>query len=227
MSSSSIGYTVPGPPDKLLQGTGKPKNDWVIAWHAWFLGIGTNDNPSYGVPGYGDRSVDYNQGRYPPQFQDEKGKVYFLAGAAGTKFTTRSIIPYDTWQCILVPVYLMSGSLKEFPGLDELGLQKLVDDDFAGAKLGDKDSINATIDGQDLTGSIEQVKIYTPFSVSLPDDNILRIGDLSIEMITNGYWLFLDPESLGPGEHILYVLGKSKTYVTETTYNLTIRGKKK
>ncbi|MGB7953356.1 MAG: hypothetical protein WCF23_05195 [Candidatus Nitrosopolaris sp.] len=227
-SSNSKGYTVEGNEGGLLPGTGKARSDWVIAWFTWFFGIDAKDNPSYVQSNYGDRSIDYNQGRYPPQFADEKGKVYFLAGAAGTKFTTRSIIPYDTWQCILVPVYIMSACPEEFPSLDAHGLRELVDKDVAGVNLDDQKSIHVTLDEVDIPKSkIEQIKIYDPFDVPLPDENILNLDMSSTKMITNGYWVFLDPDRIEPGEHTLYVLGKSKNYITDTTYNLTVRGKKK
>ena len=162
--------------------------------------------------------------------QMKRAKSIFLQEAAGTKFTTRSIIPYDTWQCILVPVYIMSACPEEFPSLDKPGLlQDLVDKDVAGVNLDDQKSIHVTLDEVDIPKSeIEQIKIYDPpFPVPLPDENILNLDMPFTKMITNGYWVFLDPDKIGPGEHTLYVLGKSKNYVTETTYNLTIRGKKK
>lgn len=221
MSKSDKKYAIPGEPNQNLRGTGKPKVDWVKAWHHWFFGIDAKDNPSYGPSDYGDRTIDYNQGRYPPQFASADGKVYFLAGAAGTAFTTRSIIPADTWQSILVPVYTMSACHEEFPSLNDVELKQLVTDDVNGAT-----TRKATLDGDDITSEIQQIEIFESFPVPLPDENILNLDVTLPNMITKGYWLFLDPEQVGLGEHILYVLGKSKNYVTETTYNLTIRGKK-
>src|ERR1700693_136416 len=195
--SDPVRYTIGGAPTQTLRGTEKSKSEWVIAWHRWFFGIEAKDNPSYGPYDYSGRSIYYNQGRYPPEYADTKGKVYFLAGAAGTTFTTRSIIPYDSWQCIVVPVYTMSASADEFPSLSPADLKNLVEKDVQGATEPNFGELKAELDGRGLPrNEIEQIIIYEPFTVGLPDENILNVDVPYTKMITNGYWMFLDPEQI-------------------------------
>jgi hypothetical protein len=199
--------------------TNKNKTEWVQVWHHWFFGIESKDNPSYGPSDYGNRSIDYNQGRIPADWPPQTGrKVYFLAGAAGTQFTTRSIIPAGGWQCIIVPVYIMTASRDEFPSVEDL--PKFVKNDVDGTK-----TRKATLDGQSIPDDrIERIQIYEPFTVGLPDENILDLDTPSTDMISDGYWIFLDPKQILAGDHILSVLGQSPNYLSDTTYNLCIKG---
>ena len=51
-----------------------------------------------------------------------------------------------------------------------MGLRELVDKDVAGVNLDDQKSIHVTLDEVDIPKSkIEQIKIYDPFDVPLPD----------------------------------------------------------
>jgi hypothetical protein len=210
--------TLKGGPNESLSDSGVTKVQWVQAWNQWFFGIEPDQHPSFGAGDYAQRKIDYNQGRYPTGFPEiAQGKVYFFAGAMGTGFVTRSVIPAGSWKCILVPVYNRSASHDEFPSVDDL--KSFVTEDVEAA------SKEASLDGKKIPEEkIERVSALEDFTIYLPEENILDLDKHSTEMICDGWWLFLNPIELGPGDHILNVKGATSIYTTDTTYNLCIRG---
>lgn len=205
----------------------KPLNEWVQNWFRWFLSIGEEENPAYSSSDY-TRKNDYDQGRVLYGWPDEaKNKVWFLAGAHGGSSRTRSIIPQGNDWHILVPAYIMSGSIPEFPKLNKEQIKTLVEDDVnaVGKNAADakkKGRLKATLDGQDLTDRLQRIETDWFTVNGIPDDNIYDLEVDSIEMMTIGYWFFLAP--LKPGDHLVSVHGEAPNYMTDMTFNLTVRG---
>jgi hypothetical protein len=203
------------------------KTDWIKAWHQWFFSIEEKNHPSYSVSDYSVRSNDYNQGRIPSGDNwpsDAKNKVWFLAGIQGTSSKTRSIIPSGSWECILVPVYVMSASEDEFPKLSMDQLKDLVKKDVDGVNK-EPNLFVATLDGSiSLSNDIERMPIYEPFKIhNIPQENILGLDVDSTTMISDGYWIYLDLGTISPGDHILHIRGEAPNYISDTTYNLSVR----
>jgi len=199
----------------------KQLSDWIQCWWEWFYSIEEKEHPVYASE-YKVRSNDYNQSRVPPNWDDNtKKKVWFLAGAYGTQSTTRSVIPEGEWS-ILAPAYNMGASEQEFPSLSREKIQSLVEEDVNGAT-----ELDANLDGKNLTNKLKRVKWKESggwFKVrGIAAENILALDDTdSIDMISDGQWLWLKP--LPPGDHQLHLSGKSKNYKSDITFNLTVRG---
>jgi hypothetical protein len=230
-----------GKSDKLV---GLDRSDWIVPWWNWFYSIEEKDHPSY-TSNYGVRSNDYNQGRLPYIWSDDKkgiwsddkkGKVWFLAGAYGTTSSVRSIIPVGDWEAIVAPAYVMGASKQEFPSLSDAQIQKLVEDDVNGVKPKGKNTdgtphLQATFDGKDYTSGLERIKwdVCNWFKVTnIPQENILGLDDVdSIDMVSDGIWMFLNMSNIPAGDHKLHLRGEAPNYISDMTFNLTIRGKPK
>jgi hypothetical protein len=201
------------------------KKYWIKNWWNWYFSIEEYNHPSYA---YGFRKNDVLQGRRPHEIwpgpsPPPEADVWFLAGSYGIAGETRTIMPAG-FRKILASPYNMSGSHEEFPSLTDREIQRLVEDDVD--KITDK---LATLDGHDITHSLERKKWdFTGwFPVShIPEENILGLDVEGINMMSDGWWLFLDENDLQPGDHVLRLKGESPVYKTDTKYNITVRGPK-
>lgn len=197
--------------------------DWTKLWWQWFLGLEDSKNPANSVYEYG-RITGENQGivlpGWPPNAKDA---VWFLAGGYGRDATVRSIISEGQWY-ILAPIYVMSGSSQQFPGMTKEEIQDIVRDDVKGVQ-----KMDASLDGNPINKKeFERVPCYDDdwfYVRHIPHQNIFELNDDLINMCSDGYFLLLSP--LKPGDHLLKIDGKAPNYEISTTYNLTVRGGKK
>lgn len=208
---------------------GKSLEEWVKGWHRWFLGIPEDKHPTLShSPMQRLQDQDQNDPRTVGMSTWNKSgaKVWFLAGGYGGPINTRSFLPVGDFH-ILAPVFTVFASQEEYPALNTTAkLNAFCKEDVEYAEL------SATLDGQSITPY--HVKIDTPFSVTLPSNNILGVprsgarsdpGLMSnINIVADGYWVWLDP--LERGDHRLYTYGYARHYVSELKISLSVPGPK-
>jgi hypothetical protein len=208
---------------------GKSLEEWVKGWHRWFLGIPENKHPTLSdSPMQRLQDQDQNDPRTVGMstWNKSDNKVWFLAGGYGGPVNTRSFLPVGKFH-ILAPVFTVFASQDEYPELDTIAkLNAFCKEDVEYAEL------SATLDGESIIPY--HVKIDTPFSVTLPSDNILGIprygsrreGIMSnINIVADGYWIWLEP--LDRGDHRLYTYGYARHYVSELKISLSVPGSKR
>ena len=82
--------------------------------------------------------------------------------------------------------------------------------------------LTAVIDGVAIP-DLERYRVQSdPFTVVLPEDNVLEVDPAVLEGVIDGYWLLLAP--LPPGEHELRFGGglPDIDFATEVTYHLIV-----
>jgi hypothetical protein len=207
------------------------KKYWIQNWWNWYYSIEQYEHPAYvyGIP----KKNDILQGRRRPtlysllpeginETQGPEPNVWFLCGTYGPPAEVKSIIK-PGFTRLLVPAYNISASIAEFPSKDEKELEKFValDVDRVTSKL-------AKLDGCDITDRLERKKSgftgWFPVT-SIPEENIANLEEENIEVISDGWWLFLD--NLEVGDHVLIMKGEADNYRSETRYNITMRGPEK
>lgn len=202
--------------------------EWVKAWHRWFLKIPEAKHPTL-TSSPKERLQDQDQndpkllGLVNFDKKDER-RVWFLAGGYGGSINTRSFIPTGRWY-VLAPVFTVFASQEEYPSLDSTTkLNKFCEEDVEYAE------VKAELDGQGIIPY--HIKIDRLFSVTLPEKNILglpmvgprRTSTRTINIVAEGYWVWLN--ELEPGDHRLYTYGYSSRYVSELKISLSVPGPK-
>lgn len=208
----------------------KSIHDWAKAWWQWFLRLDEKKNPVYSSSEYITIERDKQGEGLAGWDHNTKNRVWFLSGAHGRSSIVRSRIPEGDW-CILVPAYVMSGSMGEFPHLNKDQIERLVQEDVnrVGKSLEEakrKGNLKAVLDGKNYTSNLKRVRSDWFTVTGIPDENILDLDlnsdDRSMEMCADGYYLFLD--ALKPGDHMLTIHGEAPNYVIDTIFNLTVTG---
>lgn len=208
---------------------GQKIEDWIRAWHRWYLGIPDKKHPIFShLSREYERRQDQNQGKLSflelrqSELPEEcEAKVWFLTGGYQGAITTRSFIPAGNFY-ILAPVYSAWASIEEYPSLkSEQQLNDFCAQDVSGA------NIQAELDGHDL--STHHIRIETPFSVSLHEGNVLGVRvptrkKKTIKLVSNGYWIWLKPLSIG--DHRLHFRGITSRFMSELNLSLSVAGPK-
>jgi len=208
---------------------GQKIEDWIRAWHRWYLGIPDKKHPIFShLSREYERRQDQNQGKLSflelrqSELPEEcEAKVWFLTGGYQGAITTRSFIPAGNFY-ILAPVYSAWASIEEYPSLkSEQQLNDFCAQDVSGA------NIQAELDGHDL--STHHIRIETPFSVSLHGGNVLGVRvptrkKKTIKLVSNGYWIWLKPLSIG--DHRLHFRGITSRFMSELNLSLSVAGPK-
>jgi hypothetical protein len=183
---------------------------WSAEWWKWWLSIPTDTpHPALG----GDCRVG------------QAGKVFYLS----SDFTGTEIpCTVPTGKAVLFSVANVECSDVEaepFYGATEAERRACA----AGwADLIDVDSLQATLDGRELT-DLGAYRVSSPdFTFLYPEDNIFGIsnGPGTGQAVSDGYWVLLAP--LSAGEHTLSFSGcfdeAAGGFCFGATYNLTVTG---
>jgi hypothetical protein len=102
---------------------------------------------------------------------------------------------------LLIPIYAMSVSTKEYPLLSSnASLLNLIKKDLFGI---DWNTVKATFDGTDVYGRC------------VIRDNPVTVDGIGVELLHGGFWLLIRADRIDSGDHILYVRADSKTYESE------------
>lgn len=161
--------------------------EWGAKWWQWAFSLPLDHHPLFDVTG-ADAAVG------------QSGNVWFLGGVfVQSGQATRSItIPSGT--ALFFPVLNVETSILEGDGTNEQELRQKANDivDLA-------TDLSAEIDGKPVA-NFASFRAESPlFTFSLPADNILGKPATSSPSVTDGYWLFLPPLSVG--KHTIHFSG--------------------
>jgi len=185
--------------------------EWTSKWWQWLVSIPTKDNPAADNTGK-------NCG------QKQSGPVWFLAGTTGGSAERSCTVPAG--KALLFPIINSECNYAEYPAVKSL--PELIK--CAKADNDRTTNLKATIDGVRLQQLAERYRITSPlFSVTFPPNNVLGAPSGNTQMISDGFWVFLQPLSVG--NHEIHFSGLTvgnpttgtANFAIDTTYHLTIQ----
>jgi hypothetical protein len=144
--------------------------------------------------------------------------TYFLAPALPFQRPYHTRIIMHIGASLLVRIYCMSASFVEYPSLsDGKALLSLIKQDLSGIKW---DAFEASLDEENIYGRCiirkNPLKIdVTPSChlIGFPQNRLRE--PTTLDIYHGGYWLWIRPDMLTAGDHLLYFKAFSKTYETE------------
>jgi hypothetical protein len=196
-------------PDSKPYGMTYP--EWTSNWWQWLVSIPEQGNPAADNTG---KNCD----------QKQNGPVWFLAGTTGG--TAERICTIPAGKAILFPIINSECSYAEYPAVrsvPELIKCATADNDRA-------TNLRATIDGVNLRQIAENYRILSPlFNITFIQNNLLGAPPGNTQAISDGFWVFLQPLSIG--KHEIHFSGLTvgnpttgtANFAIDTTYHLTVR----
>jgi hypothetical protein len=188
---------------------GKPYSNWTGEWWQWWLSNTATDNPAADPTG---TNCAINQ----------NGSVWMLAGTVGGSAERTCTIPAG--KAILFPIIGSECSYAEYPAVRS-------DSELESCAQADNNAIDhleATVDGTSLQ-QLEKYRILSPiFNMIYQDDNPLGAPPGPTKMVSDGYYVFLEP--LSPGNHELHFVGTTldnpttgtSSFGVDVKYHLTV-----
>ncbi len=180
-------------------------SDWTARWWKW----------AFSFSGYYNNALLDPNGTSVMKFQPPNQPVFFLSGAYNSVGNRTVTIPAD--KGILFPVLNGEISFLDMPNATTQGdLKKALDWDIGKATY-----IGAELDGKE----IQFQRIQAPlFDINYAKDNILSTNKSGpTQAVSDGYWIYLEPNSIPVGEHILHIKGEQPFYRSEVTYKVNIQ----
>jgi len=160
--------------------------EWTSLWWKWLVSIPKKRNPA--ISGSMQFSV-------PSQHHPD---VWFLAGTFGGSSTRDCNIPYG--KAILFPIINYECSFADEPTI----MTKKELQSKCTSEINDIVDIFAYLDGRRI--NLEKCRVRSRcFKVNIPSDNCLNAKKGWTSMVSDGYWLFLEP--LERGNHVLSTFG--------------------
>jgi hypothetical protein len=190
---------------------GLPYGNWTAKFWQWVLPIPKDLNPA--IDNTGQKCA-----------QSQSGPVWLLLGAIAGSAERTCTIPAG--KAILFPLLNSECSYTETPtARSESDLRTC-------ALAGDASATNlqATVDGRNLQ-QVDKYRVQSGlFNVTLAENNILGVHGGPTKSVSDGWWVFLQPLSVGRHEiHFGGVLGNPTVtstqprYVVDVTYHLTVQ----
>ncbi|HBP64057.1 MAG TPA: hypothetical protein DD730_07265 [Desulfosporosinus sp.] len=174
---------------------GKTWEEWTADWWRWALSIPKDRNP-----GYDETGQKSNANQVDPN-------VWFLVGTYGGSAERSFSIPAG--KALLFPIINFTTSYAEEPALkteSELILRAKTDIDDITHK-------EASIDGLKLV-QVDRYRVSSqPFDMTLPENNVFGAKAGPTRAVSDGYWIFLKPLSMG--EHTIHAAGSCSSGKTK------------
>jgi hypothetical protein len=177
---------------------------WTVRWWRWLLSLPKGSNPALDM-----------SGGYSEQRQDDPN-VWFLAGTFGGLVERKCKIP--SGKAILLPVINYECSFEEEPLITtKIGLESKCK-----SEIDDIKDVSFLIDETPLT-DLSLYRIHSPlFSIHLQDNNVLGLQPCSTKMISDGFWVFLRPLTIGRHQIRSFGSCRSGKIRIGVTYNLYV-----
>lgn len=153
--------------------------DWIVKWWKWILSIPKERNPAL------DKIGNYvHEGQCDPN-------VIFLSGTFGGPVIRKCNVP--SGKSILIPIINYECSFADEPSIESVnGLKSKCK-----SEIDDIRNLSFSID-QFYLNDLTPYRILSPlFDVRLGENNILDVERQTTLMISDGYWVFLKPLSIG------------------------------
>lgn len=184
---------------------GMTYTEWTVRWWQWLLSVPREYSPATDISGL-----------YASQNQDVPN-VWFLAGTFGGHAERTCTIP--SGKAIFMPIINYECSLAGTPGIsDEIQLEPMCK-----KEIDDIKDVSFQIDGL-LISDLSLYRVCSPlFDVHLTENNILNVSSGNTKMITDGFWIFLKPPTIGRHSLITFGSCQSGKINVGTSYNLVVR----
>jgi hypothetical protein len=189
---------------------GMSYGQWIAKWTQWLISIPQSSNPITDPTGV--RCTE-----------NQSGPVWFLPGTNGGSAERNCTIPLG--KAILFPVISSECDFASFPNVKSDGQLILC----AQADVNRAVNLQANIDGVSLK-QLDKYRLTSPvFNVVFLTNNIYGATAGPTQGSTDGYWVFLQPLSIG--KHELHFSGLTPgnpstgttNFAIDVTYHLTIR----
>lgn len=183
---------------------GMTYTEWTVRWWKWLLSVPREHSPA-----------NDNSGLNASQNQDHPN-VWFLAGTFGGYAERRCMIPRG--KAIFLPVINYECSFAATPGIrTEAELESRCK-----SEIDDIMDIKFEIDGFLIPDLSPFRACSNIFKVHLIENNIFNLAPGLTKMVTDGYWIFIKPPTIG--RHTLSTSGscQSGKIMIGTSYQLTI-----
>ena len=181
--------------------------EWTIKWWKWLLTIPKLSNPA----------LDTTGELFSLETQDKDSEVIFLPGNLGGYSARTYVLP--SGKALLIPIINFTTSYSEEPTLrTELELLSRANND-----IDDITEKFAEIDGHPIY-NLEEYRVRAPpFETFVIPDNIFNVTPGQTTAVSDGYWIFLRPLSIGMHEiHTFGSCSSGKTCVDSKLY-LTVK----
>lgn len=188
-------------------------SEWTARWWQWLVSVPLERNPA------ADSTGEFCA-------ENQNGPVWFLPGTFGGPVERTCDIPAG--KAILIVLVNSECNPAEYPDLQtESELRSC-------AKAG-QDSVNelfASIDGVQLKETdLRRYRVDSPlFNLTFPENNIFALPPQTVLTVSDGYWVLLEPLSLGNHEihfraSIIDATDPSGAgnFVSEARYHITVR----
>jgi hypothetical protein len=183
-------------------------SQWTIKWWRWLLSIPKDKNPAIDISGtnLSDSQSDPN--------------VWFLAGTLGGTAMRSCKIPFG--KAIVMPVINYRYSFSDTPGINtEKGLTLKCK-----KEIDDIKNLSFQIDDM-FVNDLSSYRISTPlFDVHLGENNIekniLCDNPFDTKMVSDGYWIFLKPLTVGLHKLVSSGSCQSGKITIATNYDLFV-----
>jgi hypothetical protein len=190
-----------------------PASHLATRWWEWALETPASENPLTDTTG---------------QFAavNQSGRVWFLAGNPGG--TTVRTITAPSGKALFFPIVnvfdvedaIIAGGVKLFLVPQPVQLAQM----FVSNVIATATGLSCEVDGSPVQITAANLEQSTPFSVRLPDDNILGVpAGVYFPAVDSGYYVLLPP--LSAGQHTIHWAG-SITFFSlslDVTYNITVQ----
>jgi len=165
-----------------LKPFGKTYGEWTSKWWQWALSIPTEKNP-----------LKDNTGLNCAVAQN--GPVWFLAGTFGGSADRTCNVPPG--KAIMFPVYNAECSYAEYP-------QSKTESELRNCAKDQADkvtSLDASIDGIRIDNLKQKYRVQSQlFDLMFPNNNVYGVSAGPSKAVSDGYWVILQPLSLGKHE---------------------------
>ncbi|MFI5405353.1 MAG: hypothetical protein ACHQ1D_02440 [Nitrososphaerales archaeon] len=184
---------------------GMTYTEWTVRWWDWLLSIPSEHSPATDISG-----LNSSQNQHDPN-------VWFLAGTFAGYVERKCMIPHG--RAIFMPIINYECSLAGTPGIcNDFELESKCKSEIEDIK-----NISFQMDGF-LISDLSPYRACSPlFKVNLIENNVLNVPPGETKMITDGFWIFIKPPTIG--RHFLFTFGSCRSGKIKigTSYDLLIK----
>ena len=190
-----------------------PASHLATSWWQWVFETPASENPLTDTTG---------------QFAavNQSGRVWFLAGNVGG--TTVRTITVPSGKALFFPIVnvfdvedaIIAGGVKLFLVPQPVQVAQT----FVSNVIATATGLSCEVDGSPVPITAANLERSTPFSVRLPDDNILGApAGVYYPAVDSGYYVLLPP--LSAGQHTIHWAGSITFFPLslDVTYNITVQ----
>jgi hypothetical protein len=192
---------------------GMTYGQWGAAWWQYVYSIPVPTNPGFDTTGANCATGQANN------------PVFFLVGVFNNPATATRNCTVPANKMLFFPILNFENDNFCPPITPRLGVPQLLA--VAKTMMDGATDLEADIDGVTVK-NLSNYRAHAPggFSITFPDKNVFQYFGCDIPagtyapFVTDGYWLMLEPLSVG--QHTIHFHGSEGSFTLDITYNLTV-----